>query len=456
MTTYMDAEQRIIQYESNIIKQAFYNNEIISTLRDKIEDGFFSNQFRSVIWKSYLFIIDNGEQLTKSTIEDVLINSGNEKQIERFWELIHNKYNDEEQWRYQHKYLYEVFTKTKILRIINEARDKMPTQSSTQIIDTIIEELSKYDIREEPSYNTKESIKRALLEITDRDEGRIVPFIRTGYDKFDILAKLDFNKIILIAAAKKIGKTKWVLNMIMEILEIDPTIAVKLYSLELSEKEVMYEIISRDVNLTTDEIQSKGYKLTNANKEAIHKSMERFDSLDISINTRPTTIGKVKKDFVKFCKQRNTHRCILIVDNIGLLSDTGNTQTEIDDHIAKVFVDIRDRTKALILPIHHMGKELEKPERIKDGYRPRLSHLKGSTRIGDYANMIILLHRPGFYEDLVAREEVKDNIKLHLGNFRRSELIRRIFIVNVAINRSGDTGVLHFLHKLKYCQFKEF
>ncbi len=456
MTIYTDIEQKIINYESNLLKQAFYDKGTMVFLRDKIPEGFFSSQFRTVVWKSYLFILDNDEDLTRSTINDVFLNSGNEKHTDRLWKVLNLKYEDEDQWKYQWKYIYEVFVKSKILKLTNDLREKMPDYSSTQLIDLAVAELSKYDSREEPSYNVKESIKRALDDILDRDSGRIVPFIRTGYEKFDALAKLDFNKIILIAAAKKIGKTKWVIDLMMEILEIDPTIAFKFYSLELSEKELIYEIISRDINLTTDEIQSKGYKLTEKNIKAIKTSMDRFSNLDIEIATRPTTIGKIKQNFIKFCKKRDTHRCVLIVDNIGLITDTGNSQTEIDDHIAKVFVDIRDRTKGLIFPIHHMSKALEHPDRLKDGYRPRLSHLKGSTRIGDYANMIILLHRPGFYDDLIAREELKGNIKISRGHFKRSELIRRIFLVHLAVNRSGDTGIIRFLHKLKHCQFKEF
>lgn len=456
MNTYTDFEQKIIQYESNILKQAFYNPEVFIFLDKKIEDGFFSNQFRTVIWKSFVFIIENNEILSKSTIEDVFINSGNKLQIDNFWELITLKYDDEGQWKYHYRFLYEIFTKGKILKLLNETKENMTNRSANQIIDDIIDQLILYDIREEPSYTLKESFKKAIVEIIDRKEGRIVPFIRTGYDQFDILFKLDFNKIILLAAAKKIGKTKFIINLIMEILEIDPSISIKFYSFELSEKELIYEIISRDVNITSDEIQSKGYILTNQNIIDIRTSAKRFDNLDFDINTKPTTISKIKQDFIKFCKIRNTNRCILIIDNIGLLTDALSSQTETDDHIAKILVDIRDRTRALIFPVHHMLKSLESQDRLRKAYQPKTIHLKGSTRIGDYANMIILLHRPGFYEDLVQIETLRGLHKLKKGTFSRAKLIANIFIVDLVINRSGKTGIVRFLHRLKYCQFTEF
>jgi replicative DNA helicase len=119
-------------------------------------------------------------------------------------------------------------------------------------------------------------------------------------------------------------------------------------------------------------------------------------------------------------------------------------------------VDIRDRTKGLILPIHHMTKDMDHEDRLKYGFRPLLRHLKGSTRIQDFANKVILIHRPGFYNDFVTLEEAKGMIKLSNGKFQRGTVIRKLFIIDLALNRGGKVGVVRFLHKLQYCQFKEW
>lgn len=449
-------EQKIVNYECNLLKQAFFNSEVLMFLRSKIPENFFQNQIREVLWRTFLFINDNGEELSRSTVEDVFISSNNASHIDKVWFILETQYPDEGQWKYHFRYLFEVYAKSNILLLTHEIQKKLKSDSVKAILDYISTEILKYDPREDEAIAIDDAAAIAMREIIDRRSGKISPFIRTGNERFDNLAKIDFNEIVLFAAAKKIGKTKFSLHLIMEMLEIDPSIAVRIYSFELSEKEVMYEFISREAQLKSSEIQSKNYILSDEEIDRIKTVSDKITKLDITISTKPVSIETIKKEFTKFCREKNTNRAILVIDNIGLLKEGKGTQTEIDDHIAKMLVEIRDKTKALIIPIHHMTKDMEKEDRLKDGYRPRLEHLKGSTRIQDYANKVILFHRPGHYDDLVAKETAKGVIQLSNGKFSRGELIRKLFIAEVALNRNGDKGVVRFLHRLQFCQFKEW
>lgn len=452
-------EKRIVDYECSLLKQAFTDKNIMLYLNSRVPDDFFQNQFRTVIWKAFKFIFDNNEEINRSSLSDILISSNNEPHIEKIFELLSDTYDDEVNWKYHFKFLYEIYAKAKILALTNEVQKKLPELNVIQLIDFMIEKLETYDPREDIGLSLEESMNQALFEIIARHEGTIVPYIKTKFPKFDKIIKLDFNKIVLIAAAKKIGKTKFTINLLMDILEIDPSIAVRFYSFELSEKEVVYEIISREIELTIDEIQSKGYVLSQLEISKIERAMEKFKKLKFEISTTPITIIKLKHEFKDFCKKQNSTRCICVIDNIGLLKDKSKSQIETDDHIAKTILEMRDETRGLIFPIHHMTKEMEKEERLKDAYRPRSEHLKGSTRIQDFANMTFLLHRPGFYPDLVNRESLKGKIKLHDGFYSRGELIEKLFIVEVSLNRSGDSknaAIIRFLHRLKWCQFMEW
>ena len=449
-------EQKIISYECNLIKQAFFDKEVLIYLRDRIPDDFFSNQIRQVIWKTLCFINDQGENVSRSSVEDVFNLSDNVEHIDKVWEIIDNEYTDEDHWKYHYRYLHEIYAKNNILKLSEQVRDRIHKHAADKTIDWLVDNLQKYDSREESYYDISSSISRTREEILLRKEGKINPYIKTGSPKFDGLAKMDFGQIILIASSRKIGKTKFTVHLLMEMLAIDPSIIIKYYSFELSEKEMMYEIISREVNLTAEQIQSKDYTLSKQEIELIDDAFNRIQEYDFNISTTPVSINQIEKDYINFCKKKKTNRCILVIDNIGLLKEKGRSQTEIDDHIARTLVDIRDKTKSLIIPIHHMTKDVDAEDRLKEGYRPLLRHLKGSTRIQDYANKVFLLHRPGFYDDLVAKETAKGMIELSNGKFQRGKVIDRIFIVDVALNRGNKKGVVRFLHKLQYCQFKEW
>lgn len=449
-------EQKILNYEANLIKQSFFSKEALLFLKDAIPDFFFSNQIHEVIWKTFVFIDEQNEELTRSSVEDVFSLSDNSAYIKNVWNILEEEYPDETHWKYQFRYLFEVYAKANILKVLEQAKSDISEKSSSHIIDWLSSSLEKYDKREEIVFDMNTSITRAKEDIILRKEGKINPYIKTGSQLFDSMVKIDFNQIILIAAARKIGKTKFTIHMLMEMLAVDPSIAVKYYSFELSEKEMMYEMLSRETQLSSEQLQSKDYALSDDEIKIIEEAFDRIENYDFNISTTPTPVAQIKKDFDRFCKQRNSNRCVLIIDNMGLLKEKGRSQTEIDDYVAKTLVDIRDKTKALILPIHHMTKDMDREERLKDGYRPLLRHLKGSTRIQDYANKVLLLHRPGFYNDLVTKEESKGVIKLSNGKFKRTDVIKKLFIADLALNRGGKTGTVRFLHKLQFCQFKEW
>lgn len=432
-------------YERNILKQAFINPKARSL---KISKTFFTDPIHQLIWNSYKYL---GLNLSKQTMGDVFKQSKNLAHYAIFIEIISANYEDEEMWEYQYKYLYEEYVRKELINLsiyINTNIEK----PANEIIKYSKEKLE--NLQGDNSINIQEGMGSVMLEIMQRKDGDIPSSIKSGYEMFDQIINLDFNRIVLIAAAKKIGKSKFIINLTINMLKNNPDIGIKFYSYELNYQEFIFEIIAMESGLTINQIRSKGYILLPEDMIKIEKVTKEIEKFDIEIETEPGTIDSIHDEFIKFSSIRK--HSILVIDNIGLLKDKTKSQTETDDYIAKKIVEIKRKTKGLIFLVHHMTKKMEEEARIKDAYRPRLEFLRGSTRIQDYCNMVLLIHRPGEYEDIVKEEENKGNILTNGTTYRRADIIRKIFIVDIALNRNGNKTIFRFLHRLDRSQFKEW
>jgi replicative DNA helicase len=110
-----------------------------------------------------------------------------------------------------------------------------------------------------------------------------------------------------------------------------------------------------------------------------------------------------------------------------------------------MFKALRDSTNSTIFAVHHLTKESESKWNKEAGYEPKINHIRGSSRIADFANQVILLHRPDNYDDIM--EEAR--------RAGKEKQLRGLFIVDIAANRDGDTGKIIMRHDIAHCFFHE-
>ena len=129
-------------------------------------------------------------------------------------------------------------------------------------------------------------------------------------------------------------------------------------------------------------------------------------------------------------------------------SPAGSNQIQIEDKVAasiRAIVNNADKKghKAIVIFLHHMTKEMESKNNFEEAYRPKLSHMKGTTRFADVANGIILLNNPGMHKDLIKKHSSLPDINCINSNgtsmfVKREKLLKNMLIAEVAKNRDGD------------------
>lgn len=291
---------------------------------------------------------------------------------------------------------------------------------------------------------TRDAVEHAFQQIDDIYMGRRPPYWRTGDKKFDEIVSFSPNKIIVIAAAKKIGKTLFTIDRVMRLLDPDNgnSLRVLWFSFEMRPEEIIMNQIAWLTGIDTRLLRGKSEeKMTQDQMLIVKSTKEMIRDLPITYVSQRRNIDGIERDVAKYVNGDT----LVVIDNLGLIELMGGmTDVQEEDLISKRLVQIRDRYGPCIIPIHHLTKANEADSNRDNLYRPTVAHVRGSSRIVDYANALLLLHRPGHYRQLqnIMSEDAWESIKDK-------------FTVDVPIIRDGDPGEINFEHQIWCSTFKE-
>jgi len=159
-----------------------------------------------------------------------------------------------------------------------------------------------------------------------------------------------------------------------------------------------------DIKITSRELQSIDYKMTEGDKEQIRKISKQYEKYTIEFYDRATSMGNILSRAKRFSDKYRHKKRLVIIDNLGLIEcdKFGNDR---DDFIAAKVKSIADSNDNAVIIIHHLTKEVDKKANIADGYRVRKEHVRGSTRIVDYVQQALYINLLRKHPDLIAEEK---------------------------------------------------
>ena len=275
-------------------------------------------------------------------------------------------------------------------------------------------------------------------------------YYQTGWKRFDSLVSLGANKIVLVAGGAKMGKTRFVSSMFFRMLETYKDMSILWVTLEDSAEDIVIHFLSSKVYVKGKDIKKKNFSSTLM--PFINSAMDIWSTFDIEFVDKTLNIKTIGTLFKIFCSKRLGRFCALVIDNILSLNDRVDMKNELNsfyDYVMNEVLSIRQETKGLIVPVHHFRDAQQDKENLKEGYRPRLTDMKGTEAFRRVPNQVLLINTPGKYKDLLS--EYKGDMK---------ENLKKMFIVDVGASREDDNvgetdGVIHMLSSLDYNVFQE-
>ena len=287
-----------------------------------------------------------------------------------------------------------------------------------------------------PIETVLENVKNIMLANRARD-GELTG-LSTGFEKLDeITLGLQKDNLIILAARPAMGKSAFAMNIAINaatnnIKEAGEPISVALFSLEMSQEQIVQRMTAAQARVNLTNIQ-KG-TLTQKEMLLVESANDDLAALNVYFCDQGTvTVADIR---AKCRKQKASGGLdLVIIDYLQLINGSskgGNRQEE----VGNISRSLKQMARELGVPVIALSQVSRKLEDREDK-RPNMSDLRESGSIEQDADIIMFLYREGYYN-------------------KNTEKVSNLTELIIAKNRGGVTGTLEFLFQGEYQLFTTY
>ena len=253
--------------------------------------------------------------------------------------------------------------------------------------------------------------------------------IHTGFNYLDELTTgFQNSNLIIIAARPSIGKTALALKIALNMANQGKKIAF--FTIEMSKEQIAERTIS-----LLGRVNSKDLRKGCCEQELLQNVLIRTEDMGIYVND-DTSINIVElKAKIKQLK-REKQIDIAFIDYLQLIKPI-NSFAPREQAISDISRGLKAIAKDLDMPIVALA-QLNRLVEARSDKRPVLADLRESGSIEQDADVVIAIHRPGFYDKTSGKKEINN----------KTELV-------IAKQRNGSTGVVNLMFVDEYGSFEE-
>ena len=336
-------------------------------------------------------------------------------------------------------YYARIVTERAILRRLVEAGTRITQMgySGDNEIDTLVDraQAEVYDVtkqRKAEDYQPlSEIIPQTLVEMEAIEgHGGDLLGVPTGFSGLDeITHGLHGGQLIIVAARPGMGKSTLALDLARS-ASIKHDLTSAIFSLEMSRNEIAMRLISAESAVNLSAI--RGGNLNGADWDRVARRMGIISQAPMFIDDSPNMTMMEIRAKARRLKQRHDLR-LIIIDYIQLMSSGRRVESR-QVEVSEFSRSLKLLAKELDVPVVALSQLNRGPEQRQDK-KPMLSDLRESGSLEQDADMVILLHREGFYEPDSQRRGESDFI--------------------LAKHRNGPTGTVTVAWQGHYSRFAE-
>lgn len=260
--------------------------------------------------------------------------------------------------------------------------------------------------------------------------------LESGYHDLDKLTSgWQPSDLIIIAARPAMGKTAFVLSMARN-MAINYNIPVAIFSLEMSNLQLVNRLISSTCELEGEKIKSG--RLSPMEWEQLMSRVKHLYSAPLYIDDTPSlSIFELRTKARRLVREHNVK--FIIIDYLQLMNAQGMKYGSREQEVSMISRSLKQLAKELSIPIVALSQLNRSVESRTDGKRPQLSDLRESGAIEQDADIVCFIHRPEYY----LRSDTDAN-----GND-----IRGLAEFIVAKHRSGSVDDVKLRFRPKFARF---
>lgn len=228
-----------------------------------------------------------------------------------------------------------------------------------------------------------------LENINDR-KGRLTGLSTGFYDLDDQTCGLQPKQLVVVAGRPSMGKTSLVLNILQHVGAVEK-LPVVLFSLEMSAEQIAQNLLCAYARLSNHKVRKGGIqndewrKLTTAAEALSPARMFIDDSAGLTIMALRAKARRMKSQHdIK----------LLVVDYLQLMDAPGMESRQ--QEISRISRGLKSLAMELEIPVIAVS-QLNRAVEMREEKKPRMSDLRESGSIEQDADLVLLLHREGYY-----------------------------------------------------------
>ena len=236
--------------------------------------------------------------------------------------------------------------------------------------------------------NVYESISEAA------SSGKTIPGLSTGLKDLDkFILGLNKGELILIAARPAMGKTSIALNIAMDVAKnSDKTVAV--FSLEMSREQLVSRLLAREASVPSQNMLTGQLSPDEWRRLASAAQMVSATDMRIDDNSMLTVA-----DMNAQCR-RLSNLGLVVIDYLQLMQSAGGKSSYNENRqqaVSDISRMLKIMAKELNVPVICLS-QLNRAAVGRSDKRPMLNDLRDSGAIEQDADVVIGLHREGYYD----------------------------------------------------------
>jgi replicative DNA helicase len=241
----------------------------------------------------------------------------------------------------------------------------------------------------------RDVVTEAMDRIAARSEARHpITGIGTGYFELDDLtAGFQPSQLVILAARPSMGKTALALN-ICEHIALNQKKGLLFVSLEMNKLELAERLLCARAKVEGDKLR-KGMGLGSREMNMLGRAYDELRVAPIFIDDTPTRNMLQITANARRLKLR--HEIALIVVDYIQLVDSEESRDSRQEQIAKISRRLKTLGRELHVPVIALS-QLNRAVENREDRRPRMADLRESGAIEQDADLVLLLHRPEYYD----------------------------------------------------------
>lgn len=236
---------------------------------------------------------------------------------------------------------------------------------------------------------TTETLER-LNQMEDPVRRKEMQGIPTGLSTLDrIIGGLHRSDLVIIGARPGMGKTSLILNIARHIC-VTAGRKVAFFSLEMSRDQLAQRLLAFDAAVDISRLRQGG--LTSDEWDRITTATSNLYPAQLYVDeTSAITVQQIKS------KLRRNKPDIVFIDYLQLLQSTGRAENRVQQ-VSEMTRDLKIMAKELNIPVVVCSQLSRAGQAKGTSHVPQLSDLRESGSIEQDADIVLLLHRPHYYE----------------------------------------------------------